>query len=139
MAGVVAVGPMSRGTVYGARISGDHRLAVAPAALVGRRHLQRFDQTKKFSTWVYTIASNLSKNELRNRSRSPLVLFQKLEKSWDEDHRPIQQLPCRWAPSCDLLVRAPPHRDTFPAHQPGRGGPLSVWCRSAHLGQESNC
>ncbi len=54
------------------------------------RHLHRFDTSKKFSTWIYTIASNLSKNELRNRSRSPLVLFQKLEKSWDEDHRPLQ-------------------------------------------------
>jgi RNA polymerase sigma-70 factor (ECF subfamily) len=54
------------------------------------RHLHRFDTTKKFSTWVYTIASNLSKNELRNRSRSPLVLFQKLENSWDDDHRPLQ-------------------------------------------------
>jgi RNA polymerase sigma-70 factor (ECF subfamily) len=29
------------------------------------RHLHRFDQAKKFSTWVYTIASNLAKNELR--------------------------------------------------------------------------
>ena len=54
------------------------------------RHLHRFDTSKKFSTWIYTIASNLSKNELRNRSRSPLVLFQKLESSWDDDHRPIQ-------------------------------------------------
>jgi RNA polymerase sigma-70 factor (ECF subfamily) len=54
------------------------------------RHLHRFDTTKKFSTWIYTIASNLSKNELRNRSRSPLVLFQKLESGWDEDHRPLQ-------------------------------------------------
>jgi len=54
------------------------------------RHLHRFDTEKKFSTWIYTIASNLSKNELRNRSRSPLVLFQKLEKSWDDDHRPLQ-------------------------------------------------
>jgi RNA polymerase sigma-70 factor, ECF subfamily len=54
------------------------------------RHLHRFDTEKKFSTWIYTIASNLSKNELRNRSRSPLVLFQKLERSWDEDHRPLQ-------------------------------------------------
>ncbi len=54
------------------------------------RHLHRFDTTKKFSTWIYTIASNLSKNELRNRSRSPLVLFQKLENNWDEDHRPLQ-------------------------------------------------
>ena len=54
------------------------------------RHLHRFDTSKKFSTWVYTIASNLSKNELRNRSRSPLVLFQRLTNSWDDDHRPIQ-------------------------------------------------
>jgi RNA polymerase sigma-70 factor (ECF subfamily) len=54
------------------------------------RHLHRFDTSKKFSTWIYTIAGNLSKNELRNRSRSPLVLFQKLTGNWDDDHRPIQ-------------------------------------------------
>jgi RNA polymerase sigma-70 factor (ECF subfamily) len=54
------------------------------------RHLHRFDTSKKFSTWIYTIASNLSKNELRNRSRSPLVLFQKLTNNWDDDHRPLQ-------------------------------------------------
>lgn len=54
------------------------------------RHLHRFDTSKKFSTWVYTIASNLAKNELRNRSRSPLVLFQKLTNNWDDDHRPLQ-------------------------------------------------
>jgi RNA polymerase sigma-70 factor (ECF subfamily) len=54
------------------------------------RHLHRFDQSKKFSTWVYTIASNLAKNELRNRSRNPLVLFQVLKKSWDADQRPLE-------------------------------------------------
>jgi RNA polymerase sigma-70 factor (ECF subfamily) len=54
------------------------------------RHLHRFDTSKKFSTWIYTIAGNLSKNELRNRSRSPIVLFQKLTNSWDDDHRPLQ-------------------------------------------------
>ncbi len=54
------------------------------------RHLHRFDQTKKFSTWVYTIASNLAKNELRNRSRNPLVLFQMIRKSWEADHRPLE-------------------------------------------------
>lgn len=54
------------------------------------RHLHRFDTTKKFSTWVYTIASNLSKNELRNRSRSPLILFQKLTGYWDDENRPLQ-------------------------------------------------
>ena len=54
------------------------------------RHIQRFDQSKKFSTWIYTIASNLAKNELRNRSRSPLILFQTIKKNWDTDHRPLQ-------------------------------------------------
>ncbi|HEX8433429.1 MAG TPA: sigma-70 family RNA polymerase sigma factor [Longimicrobium sp.] len=54
------------------------------------RHLHRFDQSKKFSTWAYTIASNLAKNELRNRSRNPLVLFQTLRKNWDADTRPLE-------------------------------------------------
>lgn len=54
------------------------------------RHLHRFDQSKKFSTWIYTICSNLAKNELRNRSRSPLVLFQKLTGNWEPEHRPLQ-------------------------------------------------
>jgi RNA polymerase sigma-70 factor, ECF subfamily len=54
------------------------------------RHLHRFDQSKKFSTWIYTICSNLAKNELRNRSRSPLVLFQKLTTHWEPEHRPLQ-------------------------------------------------
>jgi RNA polymerase sigma-70 factor, ECF subfamily len=54
------------------------------------RHLHRFDQSKKFSTWAYTIASNLAKNELRNRSRNPLVLFQMIKKNWDADHRPLE-------------------------------------------------
>ena len=54
------------------------------------RHLHRFDQTKKFSTWIYTIAGNLAKNELRNRSRNPLVLFQTIVKNWDSDFRPLE-------------------------------------------------
>jgi RNA polymerase sigma-70 factor (ECF subfamily) len=54
------------------------------------RHLHRFDQEKKFSTWIYTIGSNLAKNELRNRSRNPLVLFQTIKKNWETEHRPIQ-------------------------------------------------
>ena len=54
------------------------------------RHLHRFDQSKKFSTWIYTIAGNLAKNELRNRSRNPLVLCQTLKKNWDADHRPLE-------------------------------------------------
>ena len=54
------------------------------------RHIHRFDRGKKFSTWVYTIASNLAKNELRNRSRNPLVLFQAIKKNWDDEDRPLQ-------------------------------------------------
>ena len=54
------------------------------------RHLHRFDQTKKFSTWIYTIASNLAKNELRNRSRNPLVQFPTTRKSWEAGPRPLQ-------------------------------------------------
>ena len=54
------------------------------------RHLHRFDQTRKFSTWVYTIAGNLAKNELRNRSRNPLVLFQTIMKNWDAGFRPLE-------------------------------------------------
>jgi len=55
------------------------------------RHLHRFDRSKKFSTWIYTIASNLAKNELRNRSRNPLVLFQTLRgNASDEEDRPLQ-------------------------------------------------
>src|SRR6266550_2715214 len=54
------------------------------------RHLHRFDRSKKFSTWAYTIASNLAKNELRNRSRNPLVLFQTIKGNWDDDDRPLQ-------------------------------------------------
>src|SRR2546422_10220453 len=36
------------------------------------RHLHRFDQTKKFSTWIYTIASNLAKNERSEEHTSEL-------------------------------------------------------------------
>lgn len=54
------------------------------------RHLHRFDQTRKFSTWIYTIAGNLAKNELRNRSRNPLVLFQAIMKNWEADYRPLE-------------------------------------------------
>jgi RNA polymerase sigma-70 factor (ECF subfamily) len=54
------------------------------------RHLHRFDRSKKFSTWIYTIASNLAKNELRNRARNPLVLFQAIKQNWQDEDRPVQ-------------------------------------------------
>ena len=75
------------------RIIGDRERAedlVQEVFIRVHRHLHRFDQSKKFSTWIYTIASNLAKNELRNRSRNPLVLFQTIKKTWETDDRPIQ-------------------------------------------------
>ena len=77
------------------------------------RHLHRFDQTKKFSTWAYTIASNLAKNELRNRSRNPLVLFQAIKKNWDADHRPLEFEDSTYAP--DDLYRKRHLRETVEA------------------------
>ena len=54
------------------------------------RHLARFDRSKKFSTWIYTIASNLAKNELRNRARNPLVYFQSMTSTWEDEDRPLE-------------------------------------------------
>lgn len=54
------------------------------------RHLHRFDRSRKFSTWIYTIASNLAKNDLRNRSRSPLVLIPNSRALGDGDCRPVE-------------------------------------------------
>ena len=54
------------------------------------RHIKRFDTSKKFSTWIYTIASNLAKNELRNRSRNPLVLFTTMTQGWEDEERPLE-------------------------------------------------
>ena len=34
------------------------------------RHLRRFDRTKRFSSWIYTIASTLAKTEVRGRART---------------------------------------------------------------------
>lgn len=62
------------------------------------RHLHRYDQNRKFSTWAYTIAGNLAKNELRNRSRNPMVLFQTIKKNWDADHRPLEWADNRYRP-----------------------------------------
>jgi RNA polymerase sigma-70 factor, ECF subfamily len=53
------------------------------------RHLHRWDPTKRFSTWIYTIAANLAKNELRNRSRRQLLPFQAINRGWqNEEHAP---------------------------------------------------
>jgi RNA polymerase sigma-70 factor, ECF subfamily len=62
------------------------------------RHLARYDQNRKFSTWAYTIAGNLAKNELRNRSRNPMVLFQTIRRNWEADHRPLEWEDNRYRP-----------------------------------------
>ncbi len=75
------------------RMIGDRERAedlVQEAFMRAYRHLHRFDPTKKFSTWIYTIASNLAKNELRNRSRSPLVYYQALRPLGEDDQRPLE-------------------------------------------------
>lgn len=75
------------------RMIGDRERAedlVQEAFLRVHRHLNRFDRTRKFSTWIYTIASNLAKNELRNRGRSPLVAFEQARPRDDDDVRPVE-------------------------------------------------
>jgi len=76
------------------RMIGDRERAedlVQEAFLRVHRHLHRFDRSRKFSTWVYTIASNLAKNELRNRSRSPLITLEAARGGREEEEsRPIE-------------------------------------------------
>ena len=75
------------------RTVGDRERAedlVQEAFVSVHRHLARFDRSKKFSTWIYTIASNLAKNELRNRSRNPLVYFQTMTSGWEDEDRPLE-------------------------------------------------
>lgn len=76
------------------RMIGDRERAedlVQEAFIRVHRHLHRFDRSRKFSTWLYTIASNLAKNELRNRGRSPLVFVESAKPSWEgESTRMLQ-------------------------------------------------
>ncbi len=44
------------------------------------RARDRYDASRKFSTWIYTIASNLLKNEYRNRSRRRETTFTDLRR-----------------------------------------------------------
>lgn len=84
--------PRLRNFAY--RAIGDRERAeelVQEAFLRTWEHLPRFDGSKKFSTWVYTITANLAKNELRDRSRNPLVCLSSLGKEWKvEEDRPLQ-------------------------------------------------
>jgi RNA polymerase sigma-70 factor (ECF subfamily) len=53
------------------------------------RARERYDTGRKFSTWIYTIASNLLKNEYRNRSRRRETSFSDL-RSEGAAERPIE-------------------------------------------------
>jgi DNA-directed RNA polymerase specialized sigma24 family protein len=69
------------------------------------RHLHRFDRSKKFSTWAYTIASNLAKNELRNRTGQTYVdLFLDWHRIYGDETDPDRVAKC--APEGDLASRA---------------------------------
>ncbi len=56
------------------------------------RARDRYDSARKFSTWIYTIASNLLKNEYRNRSRRRETAFSELRKDSQQqvNSRPIE-------------------------------------------------
>jgi RNA polymerase sigma-70 factor (ECF subfamily) len=47
------------------------------------RHGHRYDPSRKFSTWIYTIAGNLARNDLRRRRRSPVVSTEAINHSGD--------------------------------------------------------
>lgn len=70
------------------------------------QHVHRFDQSKKFSTWVYAIARNLARSELRKRQNRREVLCQ----TFAEDDDPTE-----WAdphPGPDELDRKRRLRET---------------------------
>jgi RNA polymerase sigma-70 factor, ECF subfamily len=56
------------------------------------RARDRYDSARKFSTWIYTIASNLLKNEYRNRSRRRETTFTELRKDSQQQlsARPVE-------------------------------------------------
>ncbi len=40
------------------------------------KHRERFDETRKFSTWIYAIATNLCRDRLRRRGSDPVSVWE---------------------------------------------------------------
>ena len=71
------------------RILGDEQEAMdltQEAFLRVYKHCHRFNPKKKFTTWLYTIGSNLSRDRIRWRKRHPAIPFSVISR--DEDMRP---------------------------------------------------
>ena len=69
-----------------ARMTGDQQVAedlVQETFFRVYRNLDQFDTSRSFSAWVYAIASNLGKNEIRIRNNRPIVLFQAIDEAKD--------------------------------------------------------
>lgn len=62
----------------------------------------------KFSTWMYHIASNLCKNELRNRGRRGRFFVDSVATESSSGPEPIEE---------DLIATAPAHVSLQPVHQ----------------------
>jgi RNA polymerase sigma-70 factor, ECF subfamily len=90
------------------------------------RYLHRYEPTKRFGSWIYSIAANRARNELRQRSRRPLVQLEGMTEhrrgeGWllepeDPSSRPDdvfrkRQL-CALVAAATLRLSAP-HREVF--------------------------
>jgi RNA polymerase sigma-70 factor (ECF subfamily) len=74
------------------------------------RHLGRFDLTRKFSSWVFVIAANLAKNELRRVRRAPLVFESAAASRHGAESKVLQFADPRGRPDQILADR---HRDAL--------------------------
>lgn len=62
------------------------------------RHAAKWEPTAKFSTWLYTVASNLCLNYKRDRARDKLRLV-----SGDEEDNPLERLAAAEEPDVDAM------------------------------------
>ena len=74
--------PLIRGFLH-KRLKDDERVRDLTQDTFLRLHRarERYDSARKFSTWIYTIAGNLLKNEYRNRARRRETAFSELARA----------------------------------------------------------